>query len=58
MDAEGKLRERILNYWNNMDQADLKRGREDHIRVMAKELNVSEELLEKALADWEAGKSI
>lgn len=51
-----QLEDKVLKYWNNLSEDDLKKNRKDLLAEMAKKLNMPEEILEKTIGDWEAGK--
>lgn len=52
---EQRIRKKILNHWNALDET-MKRDPETTVRHMAVALDIPEPVIEKYLAEWEAGK--
>lgn len=55
--SENILRKKMEEYWQKLDKEDLKISRKKHIRTMAKKFEVPEQIIEKEIGEWEAGKS-
>lgn len=55
---EPAIRKRdLLDYWDNLSTEKLRGDRQTLIRTMADRFDVSEEIIKKMIADWEAGKN-
>jgi len=51
------LRKRLQHYWSSLSGDDLQQDREHLIQTMAEKLNVSTQVIEKEIGEWQAGKS-
>lgn len=58
MPSTPSLKEQILDYWNALGSEALRKDRKALIRAMAEKFHMAPQLIEKELAEWEAGKSV
>jgi hypothetical protein len=53
---EPSLRDQILNYWNGLESRHMPKDRKTLIRDMANHFDVSPQIIEREIGEWESGK--
>lgn len=53
----GTAKNRIIEFWNSKDISAVRGNRKKIIEEMSKKFNLPENVIEKEIAEWEAGKA-